>query len=49
MEQDLGGWEDHHVEKDLEDSQTGVGQDVSVCVSPPLEKYRKSTVQKSKN
>ena len=49
LEQDLGGWKDHHVEKDLEDSQTGSGQDVSDCVSPALETYRKSTVQKSKN
>jgi len=32
--QDLGGWQDDHAEKDIEDSQRGSGQDAPACRCP---------------
>jgi hypothetical protein len=34
LEQDLGGWQDDHAEKDLEESQRGSGQDDPACRCP---------------
>jgi hypothetical protein len=32
--QDLGGWQDDHAEKDVEESQRGSGQDAPACRCP---------------
>ncbi len=32
--QDLGGWQDDHAEKDVEESQRGSGQDALACRCP---------------